>query len=191
MRNLVVRVASLYVFNVVVLLAIGLLLPAVRVGWSALWAAVILTAASMLLKPVLARAFRGAAARSASSRTRVGEKTVQYGIVFVVELIVWIATVVLSGVRVNGFFWGYVIPPLVLLIAWVVYDQIDDRVQTKAGELYDAAESRIGGSGRKEQSADAPPVPTPPTDPSATRAGREELKDGLTPEQRRMLDELG
>jgi len=191
MRNLVVRVASLYVFNVVVLLAIGLLLPAVRVGWSALWAAVILTAASLLLKPLLARAFRGAAAKSSSSRSRVGEKAVQYGIVFVVELIVWIVTVVFSGVRVHGLFWGYVVPPLVLLLAWVVYDQIDDRLQAKAGELYDAAGARIGGAGRKAQGADVPPPPAAPRDSSATRAGREELKDGLTPEQRRMLDELG
>ncbi|MDR6868962.1 uncharacterized membrane protein YvlD (DUF360 family) [Microbacterium resistens] len=196
MRNLVVRIASLYVFNVVVLLAIGLLLPTVSVGWSVLWAAVVLTAVTMLIKPLLARAFRGAAARSSLSRTGFGEKAVQYGIVFVVELIVWILTVFFTGVSVRGFFWGYVIPPVMLLIAWVIYDQIDDRIQNKAGELYDAAESRIsgrgaGGSGTSGAGGSGAASAASPADPAATATGRAELKDGLTPEQRRMLDELG
>ncbi|WP_175985754.1 hypothetical protein [Microbacterium tenebrionis] len=109
MKSWLIRAVSLYVFNVVVLLLIGLLMRSVSVGWDALWAAVILTLATLALKPVLLKAFRGAASKSASSRTKVGEKIVQYVLVFVVELIVWVLTVLLSGVDVRGWFWGYVL----------------------------------------------------------------------------------
>ncbi|MGV9194929.1 hypothetical protein ACQ143_11355 [Microbacterium sp. MC2] len=186
MKTWIVRTVSLYVFNVVVLLLIGLLLPTVRVGWAALWAALVLTLATIWLKPLITKLFTGSAAKSAGSRTKAGEKLVQYGIVFVVELIVWIVVVLLSGVDVRGFFWGWVLPPLLLLLAWVVYDQIDDRVEARAGDLYDRATGRRVDAG----SGTAGSVPPAPESPAA-RAGRDELKDGLTPEQRKMLDDLG
>lgn len=186
MRNAIVRFGALYVFNAVVLLLVGMLLPSVRVGWHALWASVILTAAALLIKPLLAKAFAKGTAKSAAQRTRLGEKIVQYGSVFIVELIIWVLTVLFSGVTVRGFFWGWVLPPVLLLIGWMIYDRIDDRLHAKAGKLYDAASSKIGGS-RASDSADKATAPPSP----AAEAGRDELKDGLTPEQRRMLDELG
>ncbi|MFE6734488.1 hypothetical protein [Microbacterium sp. NPDC057650] len=182
MRNAIVRFAALYVFNVAVLLVLGLVLPSVRVGWNALWAAVILTVAALALKPWLLKRFRSSAAKSAGERSGFGEKLVQYAIVFLVELIVWVATVLLSGVSVRGFFWGWVLPPIVLLIGWVIYDRFDDRIRAKAAEVYDATSAKITGKS-------APATPTAPDSP-ATKAGREELDDGLTPEQRRMLEDL-
>jgi len=181
MKAWVVRFASLYVFNLVVLLVIGFLLPSVRVGWSALWASVILTAATVWLKPLISKAFTGAAARSAQSRTRTGERLVQYGVVFVVELIVWILVVLFSGVRVGGFLWGWILPPLLLLVAWAIYAAVDDRIEKKTGELYDSATGRRGTA-----SPDATGSTT-----TVEPAAKVELDDGLTPEQRRMLDELG
>ncbi len=142
MKSWIVRFLSLYVFNVVVLLVIGMLLPSVGVGWAALWAGVILTAATIWLKPLITKLFTGSAAKSAGQRTRAGEKAVQYGIVFVVELIVWILVVIFSGVRVDGFFWGWALPPLLLLVAWVIYDRVDDKVEARTGALYDRATGR-------------------------------------------------
>lgn len=183
MKNLIVRFASLYVFNVVVLLVIGWLTPA-RVGLHALWASVILTLATLFLKPLLKRA--------ATSMSASGTKFVQYLAVFVVEFLIWALTVWLSGVRA-GNLWGWIVPPVILLIGWVVYDQIDDALSRKAGELYDAAGAKISGSRRGSASAAAPSASSAPSAASsaATAAGRRELDDGLTPEQRRMLDELG
>ncbi len=106
----------------------------------------------------------------------------QYALVYVVELIIWVLTVWLSGVSVAGFFWGYVLPPLGLLLGWVIYDQVDDRLHAKASEVYDTVQARVQGS----RSGSATPAPESPQ----TSAGRAELKDGLTPEQRRMLDNL-
>lgn len=182
MKSWIVRFASLYVFNVLVLLLIGFLLPSVRVGWAALWGAVVLTAATIWLKPLVTRFFTRSAAKSAGQRTRAGEKLVQYGIVFVVELIVWALVVLASSVAVGGFFWGWLVPPLLLLVAWIIYDVVDDRIEARAGNLYDRATSGIRGSR-------AAAAPTPPSREEAI--GRDELRDGLTPEQRRMLDDLG
>ncbi|KAA9111319.1 hypothetical protein [Microbacterium rhizomatis] len=181
MRAWLIRFVSLYVFNVVVLLLIGLLLPQVSVGWAVLWASIILTAATLWIKPLITRWFRGMAARSAGQRTKAGEKVVQFFLVLLVAYIVWVLVALLSGVRVHGWFWGYVIPPVILLIAWAIYDAIDDRIEGHAGVLYDKATGKPVATADAAASASAP----------ETSAVQTELKDGLTPEQRRMLDELG
>ncbi|MGM7670961.1 hypothetical protein [Microbacterium sp. A93] len=186
MNKWLVRAVSLYVFNVAALLLIGLLMRSVQVGWNALWAAVILTVATLALKPVLLKFFRGTAAKSAESRTKIGEKTVQYALVFIVELIVWVLTVWFSGVNVHGWFWGYVLPPVYLLIAWVIYDQIDDRIEAKTGQVIGSVQSKMTG----RRSSGGAPTPADAGSQNATAAGQDELRDGLTTEQRRMLDEL-
>ena len=186
MKKWIVRFASLLVFNIVVLLVIGFLTPA-RVGWSALWAGIVMTALVIWIKPAVHNWFRSMAAKSAGQRTKAGEKLVEFLLAFAVAFLVWIVTVWLSGVSIGGgflgAFWGYVLPPVILLIGWAIYDAIDDRVEAHAGALYDRAS---GGRSATAATADAPRIPTP-----EEAAGRRELNDGLTDEQRRMLDELG
>jgi hypothetical protein len=187
MKKWVVRFVSLLVFNVVVLLLIGWLTPA-RVGWAALWAGIVLTALVIWIKPLVSKWFSSMAAKSASRRTKLGEKVVEFLLMFAVALIIWIVTVLFTGVSIGGGiffgFWGWVIPPVILLIGWAIYDAIDDKVEARAGALYDKA------TGGKADTADAghPPI-TKPTPEQA--AAQRELHDGLTAEQRRMLDELG
>ncbi|NYF15762.1 hypothetical protein HDC37_000574 [Microbacterium sp. AK009] len=183
MKKWVVRFVSLLVFNIAVLLVIGFLTPA-RVGWAALWAGIVLTAIVIWIKPLLSRWFGGMAARSADRRTRVGEKVAEFFVAFAVAFLVWIATVLFSGVSIGGWFWGWILPPVVLMIGWAIYDVIDDRVEAHAGALYDRA------TRTKTTGADAT-APRPAVgDSRATAQGRKELRDGLTEEQRRMLDEL-
>ena len=186
MRKWIVRFASLLVFNIVVLLVIGFLTPA-RVGWSALWAGIVLTALAIWIKPAVHNWFRSMAAKSADQRTRAGEKVVEFLLAFAVAFLVWIVTVWLSGVSIGGgflgAFWGYVLPPVILLIGWAIYDAIDDRVEARAGALYDRA---TGGRRAAATAGDSPRIPS-----REEAAGRRELHDGLTDEQRRMLDELG
>lgn len=180
MKKWVVRFVSLLVFNVVVLLVVGWLTPA-RVGWAALWAGIVLTALVIWVKPLVEKWFRSMAAK----RGRAGEKVVELLIAFAVALVVWIGTVLLTSVSIGGgffgAFWGYVLPPVILLIGWAIYDAIDDRVESHAGVLYDKATG-----GRSSAGTSDPAVPGP-----ETSGGRRELHDGLTDEQRRMLDELG
>lgn len=183
MRNWIIRFASLYVFNVVVLLVIGLLLPAVRVGWAALWAAIVLTVATLWIKPVVSRLVNSVADRRGAGRSR--EKIVEYLLAFVVAFAVWLIVALFSGVNVGGWFWGYLLPPIALMIAWAVYDVIDDRLERTAGDLYDRA------TAGKRTSTESAQTPSPsPQQRAATAAGEQELNDGLTAEQRRMLNDL-
>jgi len=181
MKKCIVRFVSLLVFNVVVLLLIGFLTPA-RVGWAALWAGIVMTALVIWVKPLIAKWFASMAAKSAGGRTKLGEKLVEFLLALAIAFIVWILTVVLSGVTVSGWFWGYILPPVILLIGWAIYDAIDDKVEARADALYGRA---TGGRATSATGA-SPSVPSPQTD-----AARRELQDGLTEEQRRMLDDLG
>lgn len=179
MKKWIVRFLSLLVFNIVVLLVIGLLTPA-RVGWAAFWGGGILTAATLWIRPLIHTAFVKMTAKSGATRTKLGEKVVQGVLVYLVALIIWAIVLLLSGVRAGYNFWGYVLPPLILLIGWAIYAAIDDRVEAHAGALYDRA------TGKKSADAGATGIPSVPSP-----AVKSELHDGLTEEQRRMLDELG
>ena len=186
MKKWVVRFVSLLVFNVVVLLVVGWLTPA-RVGWTALWAGIVMTAVVIWIKPLVEKWFRSIAAKSSAQRTKAGEKLVEFFLAFAVAFVVWTATVLLSRVSIGGgffgAFWGYVLPPVILLVGWAIYGVIDDKVESHAGALYDRATQGRAGA----RDASAPPVAPSPE----SAAGRRELDDGLTDEQRRMLDELG
>lgn len=187
MKSWIVRFASLYVFNVAVLILIGLFTPA-RVGLHVIWAAVVMTLAEVFVKPFVQRRFAAAAAKSADQRTRVGEGLVQAGIVLVVAAVVWVVTLLLSRVNAGGsWFWAWVLPPVIIAFGWLVYARIVARIEATASDLYDRAETGIRGT------ASAPPsAPSAAAGSSASaEQGRRELDDGLTPEQRRLLDELG
>jgi len=186
MKAWIVRFVSLLVFNVVLLLLIGLFTPA-KVGWAALWAGIILTAATMWVKPALTRWFQSSAAKSAGGRTKLGENIVQFFLVLAIAFVVWVLTVIFSGVQVHGWLLGWIIPPVFVLIGWAIYEAIDDRVEAHASELYDKADAGIRGSKATTQS---PGQASPSAIPS-TRAARKELDDGLTAEQRQMLEDLG
>ena len=194
MKKWVVRFVSLLVFNIVVLLVVGWLTPA-RVGWAALWAGIVLTAIVIWIKPLVEKWFRSMAAKSAHQRTRAGEKLVEFLLAFAVALLVWIATVVFTGVSIGGgifgAFWGWVLPPVILIVGWAIYGAIVDRVESHAGALYDRA---TGGQAKKTDAAspaDADPLGTYPGSAPSPGSERRTRDDGLTDEQRRMLDELG
>lgn len=190
MKNWIVRFAALYVFNLAVLLLIGLLTPGVNVGWGVLWASVILTAGAIWVKPLIQKWFGDMTAKSASRRSKAGETMVRIGLVFAVELVLWILVVWFSGVQVHNWLFGYLLPPVFLLIAWAIYDAVDDRLHERAAVIYDRASAKVGRS----TDAGAPPVPAPSAGPAVSpppAGAKPDAYDGLTPEQRRMLDELG
>ena len=195
MKNWIVRFATLLVFNVAVLLLIVLLVPSVKGAWGVLWGGVILTFATMWLKPALNKWFAARAAKKTGELSKAGLKVVTFLSVFVVALIVWVLTVLLSQLHVDGWFWGYVIPPIALLLAWVIYDAVDDKLEAQTSRLYDSA---TGKKSAVDASAPAVPLaPAAPTgDPAAAQAAppvptKVTDDDGLTPEQRKMFDELG
>lgn len=182
MKKWIVRFVVLLAFNILVLLVIGWITPA-RVGWSALWAGIVLTLLTMFVRPLLTRWIGGRAEKSAGGRTSAGNGLAQAGVVLLIAAIVWIATVVFSGVTAGLNPLAWILPPIVLAVGWWVYDLIALHAESHAGALYD----RATGANPVARDASTPPIPPSPS----AAAGRRELKDGLTDEQRRMLDELG
>lgn len=142
MKKWVVRFIAVYLYNVIVLFAIGLLFGSVAVGIAALWASLILTLATLLLKRGIHALFQGRAKKSMHKRTKVGESVLQFVLVYAVALIIWLLVVLLSGVSVSGLFWWWFAPPLVLLLGWALYDTIAEKVEARGGDMYDKA---LGG----------------------------------------------
>lgn len=187
MKAWIVRFVSLYVFSTIMLLVIGLILPKVSVGWSALWGGVILMFATIWVKPLIGKMFRKKAAEKNQTRNALTRKLVEYGIVYVVALLCWLLVVWLSSVKVQGWFWGNLLAAVLLLVGWAIYDlAIDDVLERVAARAYDRVTGRRG-----ESATDAEPAPQSPRERAATEAGRRELNDGLTDEQRKLLDDLG
>ncbi|WP_223170848.1 hypothetical protein [Microbacterium sp. NIBRBAC000506063] len=172
------RFACLFIFNAGVLLLIGFLTPA-SVGFSALWAAVVMTVLVLFVKPLVHKWFTSLSAKSRPERTSAGEGLVQLLVVLAVAWVVWVLTVIFSGIRAPGWLWAYALPPIIIAIGWVVYAKIVDRFEAKAGEIYDSIDQKAA---RSASGSSAPSA--------ATDAARAEANDGLTPEQRKMLDEL-
>ncbi len=191
MKTWIVRFVALYAFNVVVLLLIGALLPTVRVGFAALWASILLTAATLWIKPAARRLLDGWTQGVRSTATATLQKVLEYATAFVVALAMWFIVVALSSVTARGVS-GYVLPAVALLAAWVIYDLVDDRFEKTTADLIDRGAARGSQAAAPTSSAGTatPTTPTAPT-PPASGAGRRELNDGLTDEQRRLFDELG
>jgi F0F1-type ATP synthase membrane subunit c/vacuolar-type H+-ATPase subunit K len=177
MKAWVVRFVSLYVFNVVVLLLIGLLTPAH--GWAAIWASVVLTLAELFVK-LLQGAFAKSAAKTAGERTRAGEALVQGLIVLAVAAIVWIITLLLTGERTRQLVLG--VRPAPDHHRDRLVRVFEDRRSAAAARRRPVRPRRGAHSGHES-----------PRDDGRYGIHRHRpgalLDDGLTPEQRKMLDD--
>lgn len=142
MKTWIIRFATLLVFNLLVLIAIVLFIPSVHGTWALLWAAVVLTAATLWLKPLLNRFATSQAQSRTTGMSPAKAKAFTYLLVFAVAIVIWILVVWFTGVRVTGWFWGYALPPIVLLLAWALYDVVDDKLEAQAGKLYDRFSDR-------------------------------------------------
>lgn len=143
-----------------------------------IWASLVMTALVLFVKPIAEKWARKKVEQTRQGRSRAREQLVQFLVVLALAGGVWVATLMLTGVNAGGsWFWAFVLPPIIIAIGWWVYALISDRIEAKAGELYDRL-----GNGKNEG---APASPS-----AAEQAGRAELKDGLTPEQRKMLNDL-
>lgn len=143
-RAWVVRFGTLLVFNLLVLLIIVLFMRSVHGRpLGLLWAALVLTVATLWIKPALMRFARNRADGASANRDRAGQRFFAYLAVFAVAFVIWIGMILVTDVRVTGWFWGYLVPPLALLVAWFVYDLVDERLEEQSGRVYDAATRAI------------------------------------------------
>ena len=82
MKNWIVRIGTLLVFNIAVLLLIVLLVPGVRGAWGVPWGAVILTLATLWIKPLLTKWFARSSAKRADQFSKFGLKSLSALYVF-------------------------------------------------------------------------------------------------------------
>lgn len=128
-RSWVVKTIALLLFNIVAVLVIVLLPGAAGVSiGTVLWGAIVLTVLSLFIKPLLHRWLSDNAGQVSLSR-KLSSKALSYVILYLVALIIWFLLVIFSGVQITNFFTTLIVPPLVLLAAWFIYDLVDDRLE--------------------------------------------------------------
>lgn len=138
-----IRFVTLAVFNLIVLLLIVIFLPSVHGRpFGLLWGALLLTVLTIWIKPLLSSAASSQADRLSQGRSAGARRGFGALAVLIVALVVWLLLVWFSSIRVQGWFWGYVIPPIALLIAWFIYDAIDDQLERSVTRAYDSVRGR-------------------------------------------------
>lgn len=148
-RAWVIRLVTLTLFNVAVLALIVWLLPGVRgKTFGILWGAVLLTAATIWIKPALMSVARRQVGKGAAQRSAGTQRWFASLAVFVVAFVIWLLMIWLTDLRVVGWFWGYLLPPIALLIAWWLYDVVDDQLEKTVGNAYDSASGAIAAKRR-------------------------------------------
>ncbi|WP_223693568.1 phage holin family protein [Leifsonia poae] len=138
MRKWVLLVGVAFVINLILLLVVVLLLPQVKGGIGVLWAAIVLTAATVLIKPALTTFLTNRGTRLQSRASWLRGKTLTYLVDLVVTFAVFWIAVVFSSVRITSF-WGWFWGTLILWAGFIVYDLFEDRIRKRAGDLYDRA----------------------------------------------------
>jgi len=130
-RSWVVKTIALLLFNIVAVLVIVLLPGAAGVSiGTVLWGAIVLTVLSLFIKPLLHRWLLDNAGQVSLSR-KLSSKVLSYVILYLVALIIWFLLVIFSGVQITNFLTTLIVPPLVLLAAWFIYDLVDDRLEAR------------------------------------------------------------
>lgn len=134
-RAWVIRVLALLIFNVGAMLVILVLPGSQGLGFgNVLWGAIVLTLLSLFIKPALTKWFSDAAG-NLSLGARLGAKAVSYLVLYLVALAIWVLIVLFSPIGFGGGLSAIIVPPLLLLLAWFVYDLVDDALEAWVARL--------------------------------------------------------
>lgn len=145
-RNWVIRLVSLYAFSFVAFLVMGLVMPSFRIGfWHTFWAALIFTLATVFVKPIVSSFAQKTAAGLQQGKTPLVARIIEYVAVYIVAVIIWIIVTMLTSLHNTGF-WSFLIAPLFLWVAWIVYDIVDETIERAVGKGYDAAARKFDGN---------------------------------------------
>ncbi|MFJ4027773.1 phage holin family protein [Paenarthrobacter sp. NPDC089989] len=140
MKSLAVKIAIALVFNAITLW-VASVLPGVRLGAGFLWAVIVFTAATLLVKPLVLALFRRRTQSSSRPRTWLVTKgaTVLAGLVATV-LILLLTGIFSHGFLINGPV-GWISATVVIWLASFIYDFVDDGLEARAHQLLGGAAS--------------------------------------------------
>jgi hypothetical protein len=139
MKSLAVKIAIAFVFNAITLW-VASVLPGVRLGTGFLWAVVVFTAATLLVKPFVAGFLRrrlgnGHSLSEQERRTWLMAKASTLGASLMATLIVLILTSLFSqGFAITNLI-GWVAATIVIWLASLIYDFVDDGLEARAHQL--------------------------------------------------------
>ncbi|WP_347107727.1 hypothetical protein AAHB33_12045 [Paenarthrobacter sp. S56] len=134
MKSLAVRIAIALVFNAITLW-VASVLPGVRLGAGFLWAVVVFTAATLLVKPAVLGLLHGhlTTRRDRSSWLRGKAATLSAGLLTTLAVLV-ITSLFSNAFRITGVF-GWVAATVVIWLASLIYDFVDDGLEARAHQF--------------------------------------------------------
>ena len=134
MKSLAVKIAIALVFNAITLW-VASVLPGVRLGAGFLWAVIVFTAATILVKPLILGLFR----RRGQAPHRGSGWLMTKGATVLAGLAATLAVLLLTGIFSHGFvinsFFGWVSATVVIWLASFIYDFVDDGLEARAHQL--------------------------------------------------------
>lgn len=144
MKAWAIRTVIAFVFNAITLWAMAIL-PGVRVGGGFLWVVLVFTAATLLLRAVAAAVFRkddgGPATRRNTSHPRAARMALTAGAGLALSVgALWLTTSFAGGLALS---WpvGWVLATIVVWLASIVFDTVDDGLEHKAQQLLGGPEA--------------------------------------------------
>lgn len=143
MKSLAVKIAIAFVFNAITLW-VASVLPGVRLGAGFLWAVVVFTAATLLVKPFVAGLLRRRwdsrqPPDGQRRRTWLMVKVSTLGASLLATLVVLILTGLFSqGFAIRGLI-GWISATIVIWLASFIYDFVDDGLEARAHQLLGGA----------------------------------------------------
>ncbi|MHC6221341.1 hypothetical protein [Arthrobacter sp. MMS24-S77] len=133
MRAWVIRIGIALVFNAITLWAASVL-PGVRLGGGFLWAVVVFTVATLLIKPGMTALIALGGARLHSRSGRAGKLLSSAAGLLATLGILILTGIFSSGFRINGIV-GWVAATVVIWLASLIYNFVDDGLEARATAL--------------------------------------------------------
>ncbi|MFJ4207384.1 hypothetical protein ACIPY2_02825 [Paenarthrobacter sp. NPDC089675] len=134
MKSLAVRIAIALVFNAITLW-VASVLPGVRLGAGFPWAVVVFTAATLLVKPLITWLLRRRRDGRPHRNTWLAGKAATSCAGLVATWAILMVTGIFSnGFRISGLV-GWVAATVVIWLASLIYDFVDDGLEARAHEF--------------------------------------------------------
>ncbi|WP_162943581.1 hypothetical protein [Arthrobacter celericrescens] len=148
MKAWAIRTVIAFVFNAITLW-VAAILPGVRLGDGFLWVALLFTAASLLLRGAASAVLRRLDAQEPGAqvpdgglpgRSKVARKVLFGAAGLALSFgVLWLTTLFAGGFAISGTI-GWVLATVVVWLASVIFDAVDDGLENKAQQL-------LGGAG--------------------------------------------
>jgi hypothetical protein len=143
MKKWLLLIGLAFLVNLVLLLVVILFLPQVKGGFGVLWAAIILTAGTLLVKPALSTFLTKKGTELQPRAAWLRGNTLIYLVEFITTFVIFLICVLLSSVQVTDI-WGWIFGTVILYSGTLTYHLFEGRIRAYASTAYDRAAGSLG-----------------------------------------------